>query len=521
MKKLIVFDTTLRDGEQSPGCKMDVVNKLLVAEQLAKLGVDVIEAGFPIASPGDLEAVSRISEFIDGPQICALARTRQQDIESAAKALGNARKPPRIHVFVATSDVHMEKKLRKSPQEILDMIAVNIQNAKRFVNDIQFSPEDAARTGIDFLKQVVSAAVDAGATTINIPDTVGYSVCGEFSHIITEIKNLLLQKNSKAIISVHCHNDLGIAIANTLTGIYAGAGQAEGCILGIGERAGNAQLETVLMALKTRQDYFGVQFGVDTKKIYETARLVSSVIGKPIPDNLPVVGGNAFSHGAGIHQHGMKMDSHTYEIMNPEDVGWQGESTPLVKHSGRTTLKDRLSALGYSPDQELLDNVYVKFSVLADHKVFVFNEDLHLLMQECFVEQMSESSQLIKYERVDYHRVKDALSATVTLSQNGCFFEASGVGDGAVASVGEAILNALKRKGLISSYIRVKDFNISKSAGGIEAVGLANLKIENEKGVGYGRGSDTDIMVAFAKAMVSAINHLMQAPVKESNGEGA
>lgn len=516
-EKVDCFDTTLRDGEQSPGCRMDISSKLLVAEQLAKLGVDVIEAGFPISSPGDFEAVSRISREIKGPLICALARTRPEDIEAATGALESA-ESFRIHVFVATSDVHIEMKLRKSPQQIIDMVATHVQMAKRNTQDVQFSPEDAARTGIDFLKQVVCAAIDAGATTINIPDTVGYSVCGEFPCIVSEIKTLLEQKGSNAVISVHCHNDLGLAVANTLAGIQAGARQAECCVMGLGERAGNAQLEAVVMALNTRKDYFGVYSGIVTPRLCETVRVVSSVIGKPIPDTLPVVGGNAFSHGAGIHQHGMKMDSRTYEIMKPEEVGWLGDSTPLVKHSGRTTLKDRLSALGYDLQPEMLEKIYDKFLALADHKTYVYSDDLHLLMQECFVEAMAGSEKLIKFVRVDYHRVDSALSATVTLSQNDLWFEASGVGDGAIASVGDAILKALEREKLPIGCVRVSRFNISKSAGGIEAVGLVNLKIENDRGVGYGRGSDTDVMVAFAKAMVSAINHLMQTPVQENNG---
>lgn len=519
MRRLTVFDTTLRDGEQSPGCSMDVPTKLLVAEQLALLGVDVIEAGFAIASPGDREAIALISEKIRGPIICSLARTRREDILAAAGALEKA-VSARIHTFVATSDVHMQNKLRKSPAEILDMVAENVSLARKYVSSVEFSPEDAVRTGIDFLKQVVRVAVEAGATTINLPDTVGYSVGDEYPLMICEIKTLLAKLDSPAVISVHCHNDLGLAVANTLAGIRAGAGQVECCVLGIGERAGNAHLSAVLMALKTRQDYYDIDFGVDSRKLCPTARLVSSMIGKPIPDNLPIDGGNAFAHGAGIHQHGMLHDKRTYQIMMPEDVGWEGDSSPLVKHSGKAALGSKLSALGYKLEPENLLEIYEKFLALADHKTYVYAEDLQLLMQEMLLDK-ARSDKLLKYERVDYHRVKDSLSATVTLSQCGEIFEASGAGDGAIASVGDALLKAVSRRGLSIGKIQMKVFNTSKSAGGIEAVGLVNIKLESERGVGYGRGSDVDTIVAFAKAMVSAINHLAEVPVKECNGNGA
>jgi len=517
-EKVDILDTTLRDGEQSPGCGMNVANKLLVAKQLARLGVDIIEAGFPISSPGDFEAVSRIAQAIRGPRICALARTRKADIEAVVKALKKAERP-RIHVFVATSDVHRTKKLRKSPEEILVMVDEHVRLAKSCIDDVQFSPEDATRTGIDFLKQVISVAIDAGANIINLPDTVGYSVGVEFPHMVGMVKKFLKRKNSHAVISVHCHNDLDLAVANTLAGIQAGARQFEGCILGIGERAGNAQLEAVVMALKTRCDFFGVQLGVHTKRLYETAHVVSSAIGKPIPDNLPIVGGNAFSHGAGIHQQGMLEDRRTYEIMKPQNVGWHGEATPLTNRSGHAGLENRLCALGYKMKSKTIDAIYPRFKSLADQKTYVYNDDLHLLMQEFFVEQMPESDKLIRYERVDYHRVKNALSATITMSQNDSLFEASGTGDGAVASVGDAIMKALEREKILpKDSVRVKEFNISKGTGGIEAVGLVNLVLENDRGIGYGRGSDTDVIVAFAKAMVAGINHLLQTPVQENNG---
>jgi len=512
-KRVVIFDTTLRDGEQSPGCKMDVNSKLLVARQLAKLGVDVIEAGFPIASDGDFEAVSQIARKVAGPTICALSRTREEDIERAARALEGSIQLPRIHVFVATSDVHIKKKLRRSQGEILEMVSDSVRRAKTYVSDIEFSPEDAARTGREFLAEVVRVAIENGATTINIPDTVGYSVGREYYDLIKFLRARVREINS-VVISTHCHNDLGLAVSNTLSAIEAGARQLECCVLGIGERAGNAQLEAVVMALKTRADHYDVEVGLKTKELGKTARLVASIIGKQIPDNLPVVGANAFAHSAGIHQHGVFQDRATYEIMKPEDVGWEGESTPLTKHSGRHALQKRLQDIGYQLNSELLGVVYRKFTNLADTKVYVYNDDLRLLWQEASVEVEAQKTHLIIVERVDYHRVGEELSAEVTLSQNGNRFNSRGSGDGPVSSVWKAVLTAISEQGIISQEPELKDFNIGKATGGAEAVGLVTIRIESDGYTGYGRGSDTDIVLASAKAMVAAINHLIQAPIK-------
>jgi len=514
MEKVKIFDTTLRDGEQSPGCRMDVPSKILVAEQLERLKVDVIEAGFPIASEQDFQAVSQIAQIISGSVVCALSRTKREDIEKAAKALEKAKMPPRIHTFVATSEIHMREKLRKEPQEILDMVGEFVSLARQYIEDVEFSPEDAARSGKEFLAKVVRVAIEAGATTINIPDTVGYSVGREFFDLIKYLKEEVPQLNS-VVISAHCHNDLGLAVSNTLAAVEAGARQVECCVLGIGERAGNAQLEAVVMALKTRKDYYGVEIGVNTKELGRTAKLVASVIKKPISDTLPVVGGNAFSHGAGIHQHGVLQHRLTYEIMKPEDVGWQGESMPLVKHSGRHALRRRLENLGYGVDEDFIGKVYKKFIDLADTKTYVYNEDIYLLVQEILIEKQAQEKHLIKVERVDYHRTGSSLSAIVTLSKNSQKFEASGSGDGPAASVWDAVVNAVSRQGILPQNLRLRDFNIGKGAGGVEAVGLVTLSVESNGNLGYGRGSDTDIVAAFAKALIAAINHLLYAPVKE------
>jgi len=521
-ERVIIFDTTLRDGEQSPGCRMDVVAKLLIAKQLEKLGVDVIEAGFAISSKGDFDAVSQIARAIKIPQVCSLARTRQEDIEAAARALEGATNP-RIHVFVATSDVHMEKKLHKSPAQILEMVATKVALAKSLIgNNIEFSPEDAARTGIDFLRQVVHTAIEAGATTINIPDTVGYAVIGEYPYMIGEMVTLAKSIREDIIISVHCHNDLGLAVANSLAGINAGARQVECTVMGIGERAGNAQLEAVVMALKTRQKTFGVDIGINTKQLYLTARLVSSVIGKPISDTLPVIGGNAFAHGAGIHQHGMKADHNTYEIMNATDVGWNGEATPLTKHSGRAALESRLDALGYiGKVQTVMGVLWPKFKALADQKTYIFNEDLYLLMQECMDQEMSDKK-LFKIERVDYFSYDNTRSAMVTLSLGNRKLTASGEGDGAISSVADAIRNACSL--MLFGVRNFRDeiswggYRVLQSVGGDEAMGMVTIQVRGHDGIGYGRGSDTDVVVASAKAMVSAINHLLNNPVKNDGG---
>ncbi len=508
--ELIVFDTTLRDGEQSPGCRMNPSSKLLIAEQLERLGVNIIEAGFPIASHDEERAVSQISQKIKKSTICALSRTREEDINSAARSLEKSAISPRIHTFVATSDVHIEKKLRRSPNEILDMIRRSVSLAKKYVDDVQFSPEDAARTGRDFLTKAVKVAIENGATTVNIPDTVGYAVAREQYELIKYLMDIF----TNTILSIHCHNDLSCAVSNTLAGIEAGARQFECCVLGIGERAGNAQLESVVMALKTRADYYNINVGLNCKEIGKTARLVSSIIGKPIPDNLPIVGGNAFAHGGGIHKDGVLKDRKTYEIMTPEDVGWKGDSNPLTKHSGRHSLKIKLENIGYEVEQDILEVIYEKFIDLADVKVFVYDDDLHLLLQEAFVERKAKQESLIIIEKINYACFGENISAEITVSQNGNRFTAKGRGDGSVASIWDAILNALRKNNIFNSEPTLEYFNIGKSTGGIEAIGLVDIKIENNNSVAYGRGSDTDILLAFAKAAVAAINHLLETPIK-------
>src|SRR5690349_24566604 len=376
--QVLIFDTTLRDGEQAPGCSMTRPEKLRVARARAELGVDVIEAGFPAASRGDWESVSAVAREVQGATICGLARCNRDDIELAAKALKDAPKH-RIHVFLATSAIHRQYKLGMAQEEIIKAAVEGVKVARDFADDVEFSPEDASRTELDFLTQVVEAVIEAGATTVNIPDTVGYTVPDEFAELFR-----YLRKNVRGIdtvrLSVHCHDDLGMAVANSLTAVVAGARQIECTINGIGERAGNCSLEEVVMALKTRAAFFNVSTGIHTSRLYPTSRLVSSITGMPIPRNKAVVGENAFAHESGIHQHGMLKDPSTYEILRPEDVGLSRSHLVLGKHSGRHAFRERVQALGFELDEAEFNRVFEEFKALADKKKELFDGDIEALV---------------------------------------------------------------------------------------------------------------------------------------------
>ena len=510
-KRVIIFDTTLRDGEQSPGCKMDVGGKIQIARQLVRLGVDVIEAGFPIASPGDFTSVQRISREVEGPIIAGLARTRPEDIKETIRALTGAPRP-RIHTFVATSDIHMEKKLRKPPAEVVRMAIEAVEQAKSFCDDVEFSPEDAARTGKDFLAEIVERVIEAGATTVNIPDTVGYSNPWEFGQLI-EFLFERVPNISQAVVSVHCHNDLALAVANSLAGVMAGARQVEGCIIGIGERAGNAQLEAVVMNLVTRKDFFGFDIGVDTTQIGPTARLVASLINKQIPDTLPIVGASAFAHGAGIHQDGVIKDRRTYEIMTPKSVGWIGESLPLVKHSGRRALKDRLASLGYQFDDEVVDQIYGRFVELADLKTYVYNNDLHLIVQELRIRNEIRREKLFDLEDADIGYGPGY--GAVTIRRNGQAFRAAGYGDGPFEALCKAIMAAITGHGEDLSALKLEGYDVIKGAGGPEAIAWVEVRVRLGDRLALGRSGDPDTIKASAKAFIYAINHLLQVPVAQ------
>ncbi|MFB6347015.1 MAG: 2-isopropylmalate synthase, partial [bacterium] len=391
-----IFDTTLRDGEQSPGASLNPAEKLEIARQLSKLNVDVIEAGFPIASKGDFTAVQDIADDVQGTTIAGLARTREKDIERCAEALEPA-EDPRIHVFIATSDVHVEKKLEKTREEVMEMAVEAVEKARQYVDNVEFSPEDAARTDQDFLRDIVEAVVDAGAGTVNIPDTVGYSLPQIFGDIINDLRENV-PNIDETTLSVHCHNDLGLATANSLSAVKEGARQVEVAVNGIGERAGNAALEEVVMALKTRRDFYDLNVNVDTEEIARTSRLVSSLTGLSVQRNKAVVGSNAFAHESGIHQHGVLKERQTYEIMKAEDIGLDHNQLVLGKHSGRHAFQNRLEELGYDLSDEELEDAFERFKDLADKKKEIYDEDIEAIVEE-------QVSQIPSVYELDYLHV--------------------------------------------------------------------------------------------------------------------
>ncbi|VAX36083.1 2-isopropylmalate synthase [hydrothermal vent metagenome] len=495
---IIIFDTTLRDGEQSPGCSMNTAEKLQVAGALVELGVDIIEAGFPIASPGDFEAVQKIAQkYGDQTTICGLARCRNADIDRAHKALIDAANK-RIHVFLATSAIHREHKLKMNKNEIITRAVESIQRAKGHCEEIEFSPEDAARTELDFLCEVVEKTIAAGATTINIPDTVGYATPEHFRKVITYLKENVPNINN-AIISTHCHNDLGLAVANSLAAVEAGARQIECTINGLGERAGNAALEEVVMALKTRADYYNVHTKINTKKLYPTSHLVSSITGMAVQRNKAIVGKNAFAHEAGIHQHGMLQERTTYEIMRPEDVGYIGTNLVLGKHSGRHAFRDRIESLGYSVAEELLGQVFEDFIELADKKKEIYDADIIALVENCIVDETN------RWELVQFHTssgIGTTPTATIELhcneeDKNKCD---AAIGDGPM----DAAFKALER--ITNIVAQLKDFKVRSVSQGKDALGEVSVKLEVNNRPHTGKGISTDIVEAGAKAYLMALN---------------
>ncbi|GIV63452.1 MAG: 2-isopropylmalate synthase [Bellilinea sp.] len=517
-----IFDTTLRDGEQSPGATMTSAEKLEVARGLARLGVDVIEAGFPAASPDDLEAVRRIAMEVgnstDGgrvPIICGLARATQSDIDKAWQAVQPAARP-RIHTFLATSEIHMQYKLRMTRQQVLERVAEMVAYARSLCEDVEFSPEDAGRSDPEFLYEVLAVAIRAGATTLNIPDTVGYTTPDEFGALIAGIiQNTPGIEN--CIVSVHCHNDLGLATANTLAGLRAGARQAEVTINGIGERAGNTALEEVVMALHTRPQYYGLHTGIDTTQITRISKLVSNYTGMPVQPNKAIVGANAFAHEAGIHQDGMLKHSLTYEIMRPETVGATQSKLVLGKHSGRHALRTRLAALGYALDEAEMDQVFERFKHLADRKKTITDADLEALVSD-------ELYQPREFFALDGLQVACGTmgmpTATVRLrGPDGQLHVSAAVGTGPVDAAYKAIDAIVKAPNILQEFV------VHAVTEGIDALGEVTVRIEGSDGMlqispqreaevprtfgGY--GADTDIVVASVKAYLAALNKLLVA----------
>ncbi len=504
MDRVIIFDTTLRDGEQAAGGRLNIQEKLEIAKQLEKLGVDVIEAGFPISSPSDFEAVSTIAKEVRTPVICALARALPQDIDRAWEAIKKA-EHPRIHVFLSASDIHRVYQLKKSREEILQASRDMVVRAKKYVDDVEFSPMDASRTEPEYIYQILEAVIDAGATTVNIPDTVGYAIPAEFGSLIEGIfKNV--PNIDRAIISVHCHNDLGLAVANSLEAIKQGARQVECTINGIGERAGNASLEEIVMAIKTRNDFFDLTTNVDTTQIYKISRLVSEVTGFVVQPNKAIVGANAFSHESGIHQDGVIKMPITYEIMDPRTVGIPASSLVLGKLSGRHALKERLAELGYSLTEENLNRVFSAFKELADKKKEVTDRDIESLIAE---EQrtVSETYHLDRLQVTCGDRGIPTASVKL-VAPDGQVLSDAALGTGPV----DAVYKAINR--IVGVPNQLTEFSVKSVTEGIDAIGEVLIRIESE-GITYtGRGADTDIIAASAKAYMNALNRLLAAKKK-------
>jgi 2-isopropylmalate synthase len=507
MDRVLIFDTTLRDGEQSPGISLDVAEKLEIAEQLARLGVDVIEAGFPVASQGDFEAVEAVAKAVRGPAVAGLSRTALADVDRAWDALRHADKP-RIHVFIATSPIHMEKKLRMTPEQVRAEVASGVARAASYTPDVEFSPEDASRSDVEFMCEILQIAVDNGAITLNIPDTVGYGIPEEFGAAIRYIREVV---QGDYVISTHCHNDLGLAVANSLAGVAAGARQVECTVNGLGERAGNAALEEVVMALKVRTDYFGrLETSIRTEELARTSRIVSRLTGYPVQYNKAVVGRNAFAHESGIHQHGVLSDRQTYEIIDASTVGQTAGQIVLGKHSGRHAFADTLDKMGIRVQGEALNSAFQRFKELADRKVQITEADLEAIIAEELGSGFVHGYQL---ESLNVHGGTGTTpSAQVALARDGEKFDATSEGDGMIDAACRAIAIAT---GITDA--RLVDFNVSSVTGGVDALGDVVVQLEAGGIKTSGRGVSTDVVEASARAYLNACNkivRLRQRPVE-------
>ncbi len=492
-----IFDTTLRDGEQAPGCGMTPEEKLRVAYQLEKLGVDIIEAGFPISSEGDFNSVKLIAQKIRGCEIAGLCRANYNDIDRGWEAVKHG-EAPRIHTFIATSDIHLKHKLKKSKDEVIELISGAVKHARNYTENVEFSCEDATRTDLDYLCKAVEIAVKAGASTINIPDTVGYTVPDEFTYIIRTLKERVPGLDNVTL-SVHCHNDLGLAVANSLAAVKEGARQVECTINGLGERAGNASLEEIVMGLKVRHDHNPYSTRVVTEQIYPTSRIVSQVTGINVQPNKAIVGANAFAHEAGIHQDGVLKERITYEIMSPEEVGIPSNKIVLGKHSGRHAFKTRLEEYGYYLEGEAFENAFVKFKDLADKKKYVFDEDIEALISEEFV----RSSDFYKLISANYAGGSDMLPvSTIKLLIDGEEITVSESGDGPVDAAYRAVSKATGLSPTLEHYI------VASITEGIDAQGEVSVRVEDDGTITQGQGASTDIVVASIKAYINALNKL-------------
>lgn len=496
--RVVIFDTTLRDGEQCPGATMTFEEKLEVADYLDAMGVDIIEAGFPIASDGDFDAVTAIAKRVKSATVAGLARAADRDIDRAGEAVKVAQKP-RIHTFISTSPVHMKWKLQKEPEEVLQLVASSVTRARNHVDDVEWSAEDATRTDPEFLCRCIEAAIKAGATTINIPDTVGYTVPEEYFALMSSLR-ARVPNSDKAVFSVHCHDDLGMAVANSLAGVKAGARQIECTINGIGERAGNAALEEIVMAIRTRHDALPFWTGIEAKMLSRASRLVSAVTNFPVQYNKAIVGRNAFSHESGVHQDGMLKHNQTYEIMTPESVGVAKTSLVMGKHSGRNAFRSKLKELGYDLGDNALEDAFNRFKALADRKKHIFDEDIEALVDEK-IAHMHDSIKVVSLTVIA--GTMGPQTATLTLDMDGTPKTVQASGNGPV----DATFNAIQM--LLPHNAELALYQVHAVTGGTDAQAEVSVRLEEEGRTVTGRGADTDTMVASARAYVAAVNKLM------------
>jgi len=501
--QLIIFDTTLRDGEQSPGASMTREEKVRIARQLERMRVDIIEAGFPAASNGDFEAVKAVAEVVRESTVCGLARAVERDIDRAAEAVQPAPRR-RIHTFIATSPIHMQNKLRMSPDQVLERAVWAVKRARQYTDDVEFSPEDAGRSEIDFLCRVLEAVIAAGARTVNIPDTVGYNLPHQFGGLIKTLRERI-PNSDKAVFSVHCHNDLGLAVGNSLAAVLNGARQVECTINGLGERAGNAALEEIVMAVRTRRDLFSCDTQIDTTQIVPASRLVSGITGFPVQPNKAIVGANAFAHESGIHQDGVIKKRETYEIMRAEDVGWTANRMVLGKHSGRNAFKQRLKEIGieFRTEQEL-NSAFDRFKDLADKKHEIFDEDLQALVTVENLEAENEHYRLVSLRVCS--QTGETPHAEVTLAVNGSEHARGADGGGPVDASFRAI------DGIVGSGAQLLLYSVNNITSGTDAQGEVTVRLERGGRIVNGQGADTDIVIASAKAYLNALNKLVATP---------
>lgn len=499
--KLIIFDTTLRDGEQSPGASMTREEKVRIGKALERMHVDVIEAGFPIASPGDFESVKAVANAVKDSTVCGLARALDKDIDRAGEALKGANSG-RIHTFIATSPIHMEHKLRMSPDQVVEQAIRAVKRARQYTDNVEFSAEDAGRSEIDFLCRIFEAVIDAGASTINIPDTVGYNVPQQFGEMVGKVIDGT-PNSDKAIFSVHCHNDLGLAVANSLSAVAYGARQVECTINGLGERAGNASLEEIVMAVRTRRDVFSCHLDhIETTEIVPTSRLVSSITGFAVQPNKAIVGANAFAHESGIHQDGVLKSRETYEIMRAEDVGWSANRMVLGKHSGRNAFRTRMQELGIDfGSEEEVNEAFARFKDLADKKHEIFDEDLQSLVTEANLETLQEKVKLIALKVCS--ETGEIPNADITISVDGEERQGSATGGGPVDATFRAI------ESIVSSGTELQLYSVNNITSGTDAQGEVTVRLEHGGRIVNGQGADTDIVIASAKAYLNALNKIM------------